>query len=1024
MKILNRKNDLVDYDEEKLFSGIIKAAEGTKEEQTVRNTKHIICQTVLDLLQTKVKYPTISDITKTIPEALMKLEFYKTANNFIQYATIHKLERSIHKIDPITTIDEYINKQDWRVKANANQGYSLGGMILNASGKMSANYWLDNIYPEDAGFAHRNGDIHIHDLDMISGYCAGWSLKNLLNEGFNGIEGKIEASAPKNLSSAMGQMVNFLGSLQNEFAGAQAFSSFDTYLAPFVRKRKLELEKDYEECCCGNDENHTNYLNVEKQKEWVKKKLKKEVLQQMQVFIYNLNVPSRWGCVDMDTEVLTPKGWKTKDQLKQGDEIYSINMKSKQIEKDLVKAIIEKDSDGKLYEFSNRDYLQRVTENHRVLTFEKDTNNYKIEIAKDLINRILKTSNPLRLPITCEGINQEKILSDAEVKLAAFLYTDGSFEKRHGNGWRIRWRKSIKKWGIEEFEKTCANLGIEYTKDYKESEAHIKDLSFKTRMNHYTITSDNAQKVINIISNKKVIDEKFFKMTRDQARMFLDIWSRTDGQIDRHICQCDNEDIVNGLQHIAILAGYCTRIQKKHRTTWVKISRVDREITCPSKVKEIEYTGKVWCPSVLNNGTAVFRRNGFVFISGQTQTPFTNVTFDIKCPDMLKTQVPMIGGIPVDQLEEFKGKEFTYGDLEDEMTLITQCYFEVMAKGDSKGQIFTFPIPTINIGKSFDWNNPELDEMWEAEAKYGLAYFQNFVNSDLDESMIRSMCCRLQLDLHELLKRGNGLFGSAEQTGSIGVVTINCARLGYLSKGNKEELYNRLDILLELCKKVLEAKRKFLTTRLKDGFYPFAKRYLGTWRNHFNTIGVNGINEMLLNFNGTSTADKEGIAFAEEFLEYIRSRLKEFQEETGNMYNLEATPGEGTCYRFAKEDKKQFGDKIIQAGMGENIYYNNSSQLPVGFTDDIFEALDLQEGLQRKYTGGSVLHLFLGERVPNGQVAKNIIRRCFEKYKIPYLTLTPTFSICPKHGYIAGEHEYCPICDEKIIQTEKCKVCK
>jgi len=513
-------------------------------------------------------------------------------------------------------------------------------------------------------------------------------------------------------------------------------------------------------------------------------------------------------------------------------------------------------------------------------------------------------------------------------------------------------------------------------------------------------------------------------MTRDQARMFLDIWSRTDGQTDKHICQCDNEDIVNGLQHIAILAGYCTRIQKKHKTTWVKISRIDREITWPSKVKEIEYTGKVWCPSVLNNGTAVFRRNGFVFISGQTQTPFTNVTFDIKCPDMLKAQVPMIGGIPVDQLEEFKGKEFTYGDLEEEMTLITQCYFEVMAKGDSKGQIFTFPIPTINIGKSFDWDNSELDEMWEAEAKYGLAYFQNFVNSDLDESMIRSMCCRLQLDLHELLKRGNGLFGSAEQTGSIGVVTINCARLGYLSKGNKEELYSRLDILLELCKKVLEAKRKFLTARLKDGFYPFAKRYLGTWRNHFNTIGVNGINEMLLNFNGTSTADKEGIAFAEEFLEYIRNRLKEFQEETGNMYNLEATPGEGTCYRFAKEDKKQFGDKIIQAGTGENIYYNNSSQLPVGFTDDIFEALDLQEDLQRKYTGGSVLHLFLGERVPNGQVAKNIIRRCFEKYKIPYLTLTPTFSICPKHGYIAGEHEYCPICDEKIIQTEKCKVCK
>lgn len=702
MKILNRKNDLVDYDEEKLFSGIIKAAEGTKEEQAVRNTKHIICQTVLDLLQTKVKFPTVIDITKTIPEALMKLEFYKTANNFIQYATIHKLERSIHKIDPITSIDEYLYKRDWRIKANANQGYSVGGMILNIVGKVVANYWLDNIYPEDASFAHRNGDIHIHDLDGLMGYCSGWSLKTLLNEGLNGVPGKISATAPKNLSAAIGQMVNFLGILQNEWAGAQAFSSFDTYLAPFVRKRKLELEKDYEECCWGNDENHTNYLNVEKQKEWVKKKLKKEVLQQIQEFIYNLNVPARWG----------------------------------------------------------------------------------------------------------------------------------------------------------------------------------------------------------------------------------------------------------------------------------------------------------------------------------SQTPFTNVTFDIKCPEELKSQVPMIGGIPVDQLEEFKGKEFTYGDLEDEMILITQCYFEIMAKGDAMGQIFTFPIPTINISKDFAWEDPNLDGMWEAEAKYGLAYFQNFVNSDLNPNQIRSMCCRLQLDLRELEKRGNGLFGSAEQTGSLGVVTINCARLGYLCKGDEKGLYERLDTMIELSKKVLEAKRKFLTGLLKSGFYPYTKRYLGSYRNYFNTIGINGINEMLLNFNGTSTADKEGVEFTKKFMDHIREKLVEIQQETGNMYNLEASPSESACYRFAKEDKKQFDDKIIQAGQGDNVYYNNSSQLPVGFTDDIFEALDLQNDLQKKYTGGTVLHLFLGERVPNGEIAKNIIKKVFENYTLPFISLTPTFSICPKHGYIAGEHEYCPICDEKIIQTEKCKVCK
>ncbi len=701
MKILNRKNELVDYNEEKLFSGIAKASLGTKEEELVIKNQEKICQTVLDLLGKEVKFPTVVDITNIIPRALIQEGFVETAEKFLVYATKHKTSRCNSKIDPVSAIDEYINKEDWRIKANANQGYSLGGMILNSSGKMSANYWLDNIYPEDAGFAHRNGDIHIHDLDMLSGYCCGWSLKTLLNEGLNGIDGKVEASAPKHLSAAIGQMVNFLGALQNEFAGAQAFSSFDTYLAPFVYKRRKELEKDYEECCWGNDERHTNYLDTKKQKEWVEKKLKQEVLQQMQEFIYNLNVPSRWG----------------------------------------------------------------------------------------------------------------------------------------------------------------------------------------------------------------------------------------------------------------------------------------------------------------------------------TQTPFTNVTFDIKCPEQLKDQTPMIGGVPVNQLEEFKDNPFTYGDLEKEMTLITQCYFEVMAKGDKNGRIFTFPIPTINIGKKFDWDNPDLDGMWEAEAKYGLAYFQNFVNSDLDENMIRSMCCRLQLDLHELLKRGNGLFGSAEQTGSIGVVTINCARLGYLSK-TKEELYERLDILLELGKKTLEAKRKFLTARLKNGFYPFAKRYLGTWRNHFNTIGVNGVNEMLLNFNGETTATKEGIAFAEEFLDHIRDRLKEFQQETGNMYNLEATPGEGTCYRFAKEDKKRYPD-IIQAGQGENIYYNNSSQLPVGFTDDIFEALELQENLQRKYTGGSVLHLFLGERCPNGEVAKNIIRKSFENFKLPYLTLTPTFSICPKHGYIAGEHQFCPICDEQIIQSEKekCSIC-
>lgn len=695
MKILNRQNQVVDYDEEKLFNGILNAAHGTREENGVSVSKKGILEAVLKKLEQKTKHPTTVDINCIIPQVLMDFKWYETAENFIRYATIHKLQRANHKIDPITTIDEYVYKRDWRIKANANQGYSVGGMILNTSGKIVANYWFNNVYPEDAGYAHRNGDIHLHDSDCLMGYCAGWSLKTLLNEGFNGVDGKIQANAPKNFSAAIGQMVNFLGTLQNEWAGAQAFSSFDTYLAPFVRKLRYELEDDFLEAFqlgC-----HEGIPTEEAKNSWVEKRLRKEVMQQMQEFIYNLNVPSRWG----------------------------------------------------------------------------------------------------------------------------------------------------------------------------------------------------------------------------------------------------------------------------------------------------------------------------------TQTPFTNVTFDIKCPDELKPQVPMIGGVKVTELDYFKGREFTYGDLEDEMILIAQSYFEIMSKGDAKGQIFTFPIPTLNISKDFNWDDKRLNVLWEAEAKYGLAYFQNFVNSDLNPNQIRSMCCRLQLDLRELEKRGNGLFGSAEQTGSLGVVTINCARLGYLHKGDKEGLYNRLDILLDLCKKALEAKRKFLTDMLNNGFYPYTKRYLGSYRNHFNTIGVNGINEMLLNFNGTSTADEEGIKFAKEFLDHIRMRLVEFQQETGNLYNLEATPGEGTCYRFAKEDKKQFGDDIIQAGEGEGIYYNNSSQLPVGFTDDMFEALDLQNDLQKKYTGGTVLHLFLGERVPTGDMAKKIIKKVFENYTLPYITLTPTFSVCPKHGYLAGEHKYCPICDQELVQKAK-----
>ena len=560
------------------------------------------------------------------------------------------------QVEVQSAINEYLTRADWRVNANANQGYSLGGLILNVAGKVTANYWLSHVYAPQVGEAHRNGDIHIHDLDMLSGYCAGWSLRTLLHEGLNGVPGKVEAGPAKHMSSAVGQVVNFLGTLQNEWAGAQAFSSFDTYMAPFIRKDGMDYA---------------------------------QVRQCIQELIYNLNVPSRWG----------------------------------------------------------------------------------------------------------------------------------------------------------------------------------------------------------------------------------------------------------------------------------------------------------------------------------TQTPFTNLTFDWTCPEDLREQVPVIGGVEM---------PFCYGELQAEMDMINRAYIDVMTTGDAKGRVFTFPIPTYNITKDFPWESANAALLFDMTAKYGLPYFQNFVNSDLEPHMVRSMCCRLQLDLRELLKRGNGLFGSAEQTGSVGVVTVNCARLGYLHAGDEAALLAALDRLLELGKDSLEVKRTLIQRLMDEGLFPYTKRYLGTLRNHFSTLGVNGINEMVRNFthNVHDITSDWGHAFAVRFLDHVRERIVAFQEETGHLYNLEATPAEGTTSRFAKEDKKRWPD-ILQAGTPAQPYYTNSSQLPVGFTDDPFEALQRQESLQTKYTGGTVLHLYMGERLSSGAACRELVKRALTRFRLPYITVTPTFSICPQHGYLAGEHPFCPKCDEERLAEKR-----
>ena len=679
----------------KIKDAVQKGFESVKKEFDER-----ILDTISNKLEEKEVW-SVEEIQDIIEKALFSKGHFDVMRSFMLYRHTRKMQREQVEglnedttyVNSTQTIEEYILQTDWRINANANTSYSNAGLVNNVAGKIIANYWLDKVYSKEEGYAHRNGDVHIHDLDCLTGYCAGWSLRVLLNDGFNGVRGRVESKPPSHFREALGQMANFLGILQSEWAGAQAFSSFDTYLAPYVFKDNLEYE---------------------------------DVLKAIRSFVYNLNVPARWGQSPFTNITID---WVVPEDLK-----------------------------------------------HQIPT-KKDNH---------LFNELKEN---------------------------------------------------------QEFIKRAKTRGVE----------NVTDLCYK----HF----------------------------------------------------------------------------------------------------------------------------------------------------------------------------------QKEMNIINKAYYTVMTEGDANGQPFTFPIPTVNITEDFDWHGENTDLLFENTAKIGSSYFQNFIGSQYikDEqgnkienenaykpNAVRSMCCRLQLDLRELLKRGNGLFGSAEMAGSIGVVTINMARLGFLYKGNLKALYERLDFLLELSRSTLEKKRKFIQEMYDRGLYPYTKRYLPHFRNHFSTIGVNGINEMIKNYfsDRVDIVSEEGREFALEVLDYIRKRMTQFQEETGNLYNLEATPAEGTTYRFAKEDKKRFPE-IIQAGTDENVYYTNSSQLPVNYTDDPFEALLQQDELQCKYTGGTVLHLYMRERLSSPEACRNLVKKVVSNFRLPYITITPIFSVCPKHGYLNGEHEFCPKCDEEILNEYK-----
>ncbi|MDR1469068.1 MAG: ribonucleoside triphosphate reductase [Spirochaetaceae bacterium] len=671
--IVKRNGEVTRYDRAKIKAAVVKAFEAVNKtaehgflEKRAEAVTVLVEQKIAEMMAGRHpnSIPAIEEIQDIVENALIESKEAAVAKAYILYRARHEAMRDAKKLllDIDATMDGYLKQSDWRVNENANVNYSLGGLILHNSGTITANYWLKNIYTPEIAEAHRNADFHLHDLSMFSGYCAGWSFRQLIEEGLGGVPDKITSKPAKHLSTLMQQAVNFLGCLQNEWAGAQAFSSFDTYIAPFVKADKMT---------------------------------DKEVKQCLQSFVFGVNTPSRWG----------------------------------------------------------------------------------------------------------------------------------------------------------------------------------------------------------------------------------------------------------------------------------------------------------------------------------SQAPFTNVTLDWTVPEDLKDRKALVGG---------KEADFTYGDCKAEMDRVNRLFIELLLEGDANGRGFQYPIPTYNITKDFDWEHENVKLLFEMTARYGTPYFQNFVNSDLNPSDVRSMCCRLQLDKRELRKRGGGLFGSDEFTGSIGVVTINLPRIGYLSR-DENEFFERLFDMMKIARDSLVIKRKVVDNLLQSGLFPYTRRYLKTLNNHFNTIGLVGMNECLQNFLGThiTTATKEGQAFALRVLRFMREKLADFQEETGELFNLEATPAESTSYRLAKHDKERY-PAIITSGTDEP-YYTNSSQLPVNQTEDVFDALDSQEDLQRAYTGGTVFHMFLGEAIEDWRACRDLVKSIASNYRIPYFTISPTFSVCPVHGYLAGEQFHCPKCKaveedmlrEKIEALEK-----
>ena len=985
-QIINRNEEKIPYNIFKIKLAILKALDAIDNpdidlaDYLTKKVDRILSQEYFE----KEKLPTIDNIQDIIEDVLIKEGLTKLVKAYVIYRKQHDDLRQMSKlIDSINAVESYINISDWQVKENSNMDYSLQGLNNYLSTKVISDYWIKKIYPPEIKEAHEKRQLHIHDLNTLGPYCVGWDLQSLLQTGFRGGPGKIVAAPPKHLDTALGQIVNFIYTLQGEAAGAQAFSNFDTLLAPFIYYDKL----DY-----------------------------KQTRAAIEKFVYNMNVPTRVGyqCMSEDTEILTEEGWKTHDDIKVGDIIKTFNIKTGKIEDLPIKKLFVREYSGKMYNIKNKIQDQLISPNHRMV---RQTSNTKNKFVLEEVEKVMALKSPVILPIAADTNYKGIAWSDEKIKLVAWLIARGCSEQPHHKNKNSRnikiYQSEIKN---NKDNKEIKNLLNHFNLKYSESKHKALGMS----VNYFKINAEGSRLLHSWFDDEsdiKFIPVDLFKANQKQARLFLETYNKVDGTSEFKI-STTSVDMLYGLQHMCVLAGYgfttCFRkptIGKKPIFVLKIIQHKDTTITC---IKEVNYKGKIWCPNT-DNETVIAKRNGKVFITGNT--PFSNITLDLTVPSTLKDQAVIIGGKPQDK---------TYGEFQKEMDIFNAALLDIFYEGDAAGNIFSFPIPTINVTKDFDWDSPLSDKLLELTIKYGTPYFANFVNSDMKPEDARSMCCRLRLDNRELQKRGGGLFGSNPLNGSIGVVTINLAQIGYLAK-TEEEYFEKLGYLMDLSKKSLDIKRKIVEKYTDDGLYPYSKfnlklikdRFGSYWKNHFSTIGLLGMNESCLNFLGEPITTPKGNVFANKVMDFMRERIQKYQEETGALYNLEATPGEGTTYRFASHDKAKFPSIIVAneenvQKNGAQPYYTNSTQVPVNYTNDIFEILELQDELQCKYTGGTVIHFFIGEKKPSKEAIKSLIKKITTNYKLPYFTFTPTFSICPKHGYLFGEHEYCPKCDAEI----------